>query len=171
MTDLEELKRLLAESGGELRVLLAEMAHTDDGDVYGACLFGLAAVNALPDLIARVERAEKWNVGTVTPRIDVGWEREFVVAVKRAHNGKVYSFAASYLNAYPLRYEYECPKGEGCPRDGCEDGCPTTGWFRLTGDDGEGRLYQQLELNEGDELLGWRDVPQWPVLTGDTPND
>ncbi len=57
MTDLEELKRRLAESGGELLVLLAEMAHTDDGDVHGACLFGLAAVNALPDLIARVEKA------------------------------------------------------------------------------------------------------------------
>lgn len=154
MTDLEALKQLLAE------------ADESDPDVDPALY--TAFRNALPDLIARVERAETWNEGTVTPRLDVGWEREFIVAVKRAHNGKVYSFAASYLNAYPLRYEY-CPKGEGRPCDGCENGCPTTGWFRLTGDDGDGRLYQQLELNEGDELLGWRDVPQWSALAEKEP--
>lgn len=110
--------------------------------------------------------ADFWRKGaTVIPDIKPGHEAEFIVAVRRGHNGKVYSFAAMFLNAYPLNYEHGCPReSDGCDGMQCEDGCPTTGWFSLTGDDdGDGRMYHKLSIAEGDEFLGWRPVPQWPA--------
>jgi len=105
---------------------------------------------------------ETWRGSSENPPVAHGSEGEFIVAVRRARNGKVYSFAATYLNGYRLRYEYECPDGEKCQT--CdEDGHPTTGWFRETGDDGEGSRYHAVSLDEGDEFLGWRNVPQWPT--------
>ncbi len=105
---------------------------------------------------------ETWHPGTEIPPVKKGSEAEFVVAVRRSMSGKVYSFAASYLNALPLNYEYECPKGNGCEGVGCDDGCPTTGWFYETGEDGEAHQYNDLHLKDGDELVGWRNIPQWP---------
>lgn len=105
------------------------------------------------------------------PPVSVGCEREFIVAVYRASSGKAYTFAASYLNAYPLQYEHECPKwkeGVGCSGEGCDDGCSTTGWFEQTGDDDYSSLYNRLELREGDIFLGWSELPKWngplPIL-------
>lgn len=105
---------------------------------------------------------ERWRKPGETPEISAGSMREFIIAVKRARNGKVYSFGATYLNAYPLNYE-DCPKGrdalERC--EGCDDGCPTTGWFGVEGND-DGEHFQTLYMDKGDEFLGWRNVPQWP---------
>lgn len=108
---------------------------------------------------------ETWRAGTDIPPVPKGSESEFIVAVQRARNDKVYSFAASYLNAAPLQYEY-CPKDKDGFCNGCEDGCPTTGWYYQTGEDGGGSQYQSLELKDGDKLEGWRNVPQWPGSLG-----
>lgn len=106
---------------------------------------------------------EAWRNGREIPPIEARREMEFIVAVRRAHSGHTFSFAATYLNAFPLQYNYGCPRETaGCDGNACNDGCPTTGWFILTGDDDDARQYQALELREGDELLGWRNVPQWP---------
>ena len=90
------------------------------------------------------------------------------MAVFRAHSGKVYSFAASYLNAVPLRYE-DCPKGNEPHRckECADDGCPTTGWYRLTGEDGDSGSYQGLDLRDGDKLMGWCELPRWFELPQD----
>ena len=61
--DLEELKRLVAEEGPRLKVDLAQMRHS-----------GLTLVNALPELIARVERAEK-ALKAATERVEEIIER------------------------------------------------------------------------------------------------
>lgn len=105
---------------------------------------------------------ETWKAGTVIPEVKKGCEYELVVAVRRAKSGKVYSFSASYLNAYPLNYNDGCPKGDGCSGEGCDDGCPTTGWFYQTGEDGDSSQYNSLQIANGDELVGWRHIPQWP---------
>ena len=114
------------------------------------------------DLIVSSLRAGGWREDM--PPVSVGCEREFIVAVYRARSGKACTFAASYLNAYPLQYEHECPKwkaGVGCSGEGCDDGCPTTGWFEQTGDDDYSPMYNRLELREGDVLLGWSELPKW----------
>lgn len=106
---------------------------------------------------------EDWRSPAVLPEIKKGEERSFVVAVRRAHSGKVYSFPAVYLNAYPLQFNDECPKGPGCDGTGCDDGCPTTGWYSITGDGDDGNTYSVLHFDKGDEFLGWRELPQWDV--------
>lgn len=105
---------------------------------------------------------EAWHEGDGPPPVKVGHQQEFIAAVFRTHSGKVYSFAASYLNAYPLEYRHECPKGDGCEGKGCEDGCPTTGWFIQTGEDDDSTQFHTLDLKDGDKFKGWRNVPQWP---------
>ena len=70
---------------------------------------------------------EVWRPGAEIPQINSGTQKEFICAVRRAHSGKVYSFAATYLNAYPLVYRAESPKGDGREGKGCADRCPTTG--------------------------------------------
>lgn len=103
-----------------------------------------------------------WEDPNKLPDIPVGSEREFICAVYRKHSGKVYTFSATYLNAYRLNYEWGCPNEKSqhiC--DECEDGCPTTGWFTITGADDEGSQYQSLNLRDGDELRGWRALPAW----------
>lgn len=116
-------------------------------------------IMGMRDLAYTASDCGAWHKGDGPPPVENGQEREFIVAVRRAHSGKIYSFAASYLNAAPLRYDY-CPKDKDGFCAECEDGCPTTGWFVQTGDDG-GTQYNSLGLDKGDEFMGWRRVPQW----------
>jgi|ERR1700721_1528999 len=107
---------------------------------------------------------ERWRDAADVPEVGARSMREFVIAIRRARTGKVYSFAASYLNEYPLNYN-DCPQGNDHICDACtEDGCPTTGWFEQTGADDEGAQFHPLSLSDGDQLLGWRNIPQWRSL-------
>jgi len=124
-----------------------------------------AAASAAPTLPADVKGQDEWHSPDEIPDTPKGTERNFIVAVRRARNGQVYSFPLVYLNAYQLRYEYECPKGDGCEGDGCDDGCPTTGWYNETGDGDDGSTYSPMHMDPGDEFLGWRQVPQWPAAS------
>lgn len=159
MSDRHELHKRLAQdwrdqivaAGGDRNV--AEQAVT------------LAALNGLFDgysYAAPQAMDPAWEDPCKLPDIPVGSEREFICAVYRTHSDKVYTFSATYLNAYRLNYEWGCPNEksqETC--DGCEDGCPTTGWFTLAGADDEGSQYHSLNLRDGDELRGWRALPTW----------
>lgn len=128
-----------------------------------------AMLSAAPPAPAGTE----WRDITSAPPVPVGHEKEFVLAVYRKHRGKAYTFAASYLNAYPLDYRDGCPNKDSCNDEGCEDGCPTTGWFTTTGDDDYDFLYSRLSLEPGDAILGWQEIPQWngplppPPASGD----
>jgi hypothetical protein len=104
-----------------------------------------------------------WNDPSSIPTMKPGNMKEFIVAVYRAHSGKVYTFAATYLNGYGLNYE-SCPKGNASPYEvceGCEDGCPTTGWFSQTGDEDEGSTFHAMNMKDGDQLMGWQELPKW----------
>lgn len=87
----------------------------------------------------------QWYSDGSTPGIPLGTERNFIVAIRRARNGKIYSFPALYLNAFPLDFE-----------DSEEWEKPTTGWFSAeANDDGDGSRYSQLHFDPGDEFLAW----------------
>lgn len=154
-TDREKIARTLYENESD-----HEFKWIDLFDGERAIYFRQAdAVLALPLLPS----GQEWKAATDIPDLKRGSQKEFIIAVRRAHNGRAYSFAASYLNAYPLEYRNECPKGDGCTGEGCDDGCPTTGWFIETGEDDDSTQFHSLNLKEGDEMLGWRNVPQWPL--------
>lgn len=104
---------------------------------------------------------ETWRKPDSVPEIKAGSQREFVVAVRRAKSGNVYSFAATYLSALRLQYQ-NCPKGRDNFCEECHDeGCETTGWFYTTGDDDDGEHFHPMYMEKGDEFLSWRNFPQW----------
>lgn len=144
---------------------ITQLTKTPSADHDAGNLRSLAEPNHQPHAVS-----QGWHDGVTIPPVERGREKEYVVAVFRQHSGKVYTFAASYLNAYPLVYQDECPNGDGCDGNGCDDGCPTTGWFRLTGDDGEAETYVSLNIRKGDRLMGWRELPQWEeMLSANVP--
>jgi hypothetical protein len=103
-----------------------------------------------------------WRKPEETPDVAAGSENIFVVAVRRALNGKVYRFEATYLNQFLLSYEdTPCPScpGEDCPGEN-GDGCPVTGWFRQEPHYEYDSYYRPL-LSKGDELVGWGAFPEW----------
>ena len=128
-----------------------------------------AKAAAQADYTARIRSAlattageAKWFAASVPPSIPVGTQRSFIVAVRRAHSGKVYSFPAIYLNGYQLVYETgECPKGNGCEGNGCDDGCPTTGWYSDSSEGEYDHNYAKLALAPGDEFLAWSPIQQF----------
>lgn len=113
-------------------------------------------------LAARAEAAEKcidtvWLDPSIPPATPKGTERYFIVAVRRDHNGKVWTFPAQYLNAYPLLFEV-CE----CEAEHSEDGCPSTGWYSASSDGEYDENYSPL-LSPGDELVAWAEVPLHPA--------
>jgi hypothetical protein len=112
----------------------------------------------------------QWHSPDETPPVKRGNEKAYIIAVRRAHNGKVTSFPALYLNTLELQYNDgqcpHCPGGDKCRIDQGYDGCPVTGWFDWTlSDDCDGRQYEPV-LTKGDKIEGWTEVPQWePPMT------
>ena len=87
--------------------------------------------------------------GDDIPDMPNGMEcREIIVCVKRAHNGKMASFSAYYLNDMFLY-----------PNDVADDGDNYTGWFYNDG--GEDEPYYLPLLLQGDELVAWSYVPKF----------
>jgi len=98
--------------------------------------------------ISRIQEENVWKADGSTPGLPMGREGYFIVAVRRSHNGKVYSFPALYLNNFRLQYEDE-------------DDRLTTGWFGIeANEDGDGVTYNSI-LGDGDELVAWRACPRF----------
>lgn len=111
-----------------------------------------------------------WFSPEIPPATPKGSERYFIVAVRRAHNGKVWTFPAQYLNAYPLLFEVCGCEGE--PDGHVSDGCPCTGWYSASSDGEYDENYSPL-LSFGDELLAWSEVQLHPLdarLVSEVPN-
>lgn len=76
-----------------------------------------------------------------TPKIQPGDMEYYLVRAYSSHSESVHTFAAYYLNQYPLHYEWGCKDCEDRGEENCPmangDGCPTTGWFeeKLNGED------------------------------------
>lgn len=166
----ENLASLLTPGNGWAASDILEI-HTEDGRL----LFRISAkeVWRARDAIAAIRSRTPvaagtdggWRTAHEAPPIKAGQEKAFIVAVRRAKSGKVSTFPAYYLNAYPLSYEDGCSKC--CDNEEfCEqsvDGCPTTGWFSIAGNDDDARQYESLHFDPGDEFLGWSEIQPWPA--------
>jgi len=92
-----------------------------------------------------------WYSPEIAPPINRGSERWLMVAVRRGHSGKVYSFPALYLSEYTLSFD-----------DEETDERSVTGWYSAEGNsDGDGLSYSAL-LERGDELVAWGPTPIYP---------
>jgi hypothetical protein len=101
-------------------------------------------------------QGEAWIAATKrSPEVERGLDIEVLVAVKRKHNGKIYVFTTSYLNAYPVIYQ------DQVIQDDDNDQPEITGWFYLSDDE---ETWHRT-LSEGDELLAWMYKPAYPLYT------
>lgn len=66
----------------------------------------------------------KFSNGDVVPEVKPGNMMDCIIVTER--DGKRFSFAAYYLNAFPLDHGDECICKTEAEHD---EGCPTTGWF------------------------------------------
>jgi hypothetical protein len=128
----------------------------DDGTRFvecWACQGEGRELRGLLDIAALRAPATSWNNPDQNPSVQTGDMKEFVVAVFRKHTEKIYTFAACYLNAYELEDRHE-----GTTK-------LFTGWYSQTGDEDYASLFEPLALNEGDKLMGWRELPKWDCAT------
>lgn len=100
-----------------------------------------------------------WHDAAEIPNVDLRGMDEFIVAVKNGKSGKVHTFAAHYLNKFPVEvYDTPCKNCDNSCEDG--DGCPLTGWHTLVGDNHyDSGCYYALDLRDGSEIVGWTEVP------------
>lgn len=98
-----------------------------------------------------------------TPPVPKGHMQGFIVTVSRAGHPararRMYTFAAQYLNQYPLDMDGGC-EAEDC-QDKHDDGCPATGWFEDRAHSDYENFYTNL-LGEGDQVVEWAALPGPP---------
>lgn len=131
--------------------------HREDHDAL--CLSLLNVGNRAEDLTTRLaaveaerdalREANRWHGPDDVPPTPPGEEDFFIVAVRRAQSGKVWSYPAIYIRDFTLTY---------CGGEEREE----TGWFTAEANGEESSNYYPL-LQPGDELIGWREVPIHPL--------
>ena len=100
------------------------------------------------------EQVREWvQVGERLPDTKPGTEADFIVAIRRAHNGKTYVVPASFLNRFELYSEDEAADDEGR--------IYVTGWYREMADDEYDTAWHKMET-EGDVITDWQELPAAP---------
>lgn len=101
-----------------------------------------------------------WRTPDEVPAMPSGGEGYFIVAVRRHHSGKVWTFPATYIRDFVLRFDADDTERA------------VTGWFSAEANGDDGSTYQDL-LYPGDEMIAWREVgpqttkcPTRPACTG-----
>lgn len=118
----------------------------------------------LPDVPLTVPRIpDGWHAADETPPVPKGGHRSFVIAVRRGHDGKTYTFPAVYLNAMPLEFDDdERPIEAESDADGLT---LVSGWRTEMEHHSFDTAYYPLDLDHGkDVLVGWTELPQWQVV-------
>ena len=127
------------------------------------------ALKTAPDA-ATVGEAVAWRHPDEVPKVVPGGNAYFWVAVRRKHDGRVYSFPAQYLNAMLLCNEWSDDTersgnryhhGPTCEVEGS---FPATGWHDAKEHGEYDCVYQPL-LGDADELVAWREVADYPATT------
>ena len=165
---LQDAMRVIAESADEIKAGCAiddEWPDAEDKAEYDRRVAVLERVRALSGQSAGVPEGRKlvpieptaWRPGSETPSVKEGKAQEFIIAVRRAQSkppGKVFVFAANYANNFT-------DDGSLSGRDGGD--LTAHGWY-LCGLDTSGEfneVYEPVGLNEGDEIVGWQELPKW----------
>ena len=132
------------------------------------------ALKTAPDA-ATVGEAVAWRHPDEVPEVVPGGNAYFWVAVRRKHDGRVYSFPAQYLNAMLLCNEWSDDTersgnryhhGPTCEVEGS---FPATGWHDAKEHGEYDCVYQPL-LGDADELVAWREVADYGATTPPTPS-
>jgi hypothetical protein len=89
--------------------------------------------------------------GSIAPEVKRGHYDDFVITIEN-DKGRRSTYAAYYLNAYPLDYGDDCK----CTTDkDHDDGCPTTGWFY----DESNFEYEHCYHAVNGKVITWAKIP------------
>lgn len=114
--------------------------------------------------------AVAWRHPDEIPEVTAGSHSYFWVAVRRKHDGRIYSFPAQYLNKMLLCNEWSDDTERSGNRyhhgkaDEDEGSFPATGWHTEKEHGEYEGVYSPL-LDETDELVAWREVANHPDTT------
>lgn len=121
-----------------------------DEDFFN-CVRELRALPSAPSEAAPADMTAPWKTGT--PPTKDGAYDEYIVAVRRkAVPGRVFVFASNYANNY----------GKEELSDSSGDEYIADGWYTI-GHDTSGEfdsLFMPM-LEDGDEVVGWQEMPKW----------
>lgn len=109
----------------------------------------LREIDAMLTAAPAAAAADGWiPVGERLPEVLEGDEQEVIVSVKRAHDGKSYSFSARYLNSFPLHSDYE------------DEPMIVTGWHDVKEHaEYDGWYSPLIDSSSGDEVTHWMPLP------------
>lgn len=115
-----------------------------------------------------IPRTPGWHGPDEVPEVQRNDYRYFQIAVRRKNSGKVFSFPAVYCNTYAVTVEYDPSESQGTSwsmhflgEDLAEEGeLGCTGWWDIKSNN-EYDCQFSAALEEGDELVGWCELPQW----------
>lgn len=93
----------------------------------------------------------KFSDGATLPEVKRGHMMACIIVTER--EGKRFSFAAYYLNGFPLDHGDECICRTEAEHD---DGCPTTGWFY----DESNFEYDNCYHPVSGTVLAWTPIPK-----------
>jgi hypothetical protein len=127
------------------KLWMAAHLHADDSGLWKLRDYG----EKVQDEYAARNPVPAWQTGE--PPVPKGKEREFIVAVRRKSNGKVYVFAATFANQYA---------NDMSDRDGGE--FIADGWYNKGLDMSHefDSVYEPM-LEAGDAVEGWQELPKW----------
>lgn len=131
--------------------LIEHLAKGDPRDVAAYCAFlwhHCQSTSPSPS-------AERWTyVSDGLPAAPLFDSLEVIVAVQRAHNGKVYVFTTDYLNRYPIIRMDQTVQDD----DNASD--EITGWYYLSDDE---ETWHRT-LADGDQVIAWQLKPAAPEV-------
>lgn len=110
------------------------------------------------EMASCLSNTPRWHPASEVPTIPRRTARTFIVAVRRGHDGKVYTFPAAYLNGMVLIWDdYRNADVE----DTEAEEPATTGWFSEKDHHDYDVAYYKLIDDKADELIGWTEVPTY----------
>lgn len=117
-----------------------------------------------------------WRHPDELPPVEQGGAGWFWVAVRRAHNGKVYSFPATYLNRFKFENDDDPVERPSLgnrwsiipPDESDECYALATGWHDPKEHSEYSAFYESL-LQDSDELVAWREVAAFGDTTPAQP--
>lgn len=131
--------------------LIEHLAKGDPRDVAAYCAFlwhHCQSTSPIPS-------AQCWTYASKgMPPAPLFDSLEVIVAVQRAHNGKVYVFTTDYLNRYPIiRMDQTVQDDDNASEE-------ITGWYYLSDDE---ETWHQT-LADGDRVIAWQLKPAAPEV-------
>jgi hypothetical protein len=156
--EIERLSKLVTSADGVAQLLAdarqAMAVHWKPKSI-NALHIRARMIDRLDAALSGTPSAQRWTlISEGLPAAPLFDSLEVIVAVQRAHNGKVYVFTTDYLNRYPIIRMDQTVQDD----DNASD--EITGWYYLSDDE---ETWHRT-LADGDQVIAWQLKPAAPEV-------